>query len=77
MSVSEILASAHYLVDKHGQQTAIVLDLDSWRVVQQYLEEVMEDQNLVQLMDAVAGDEKLDGEAALSAYQAYLMEVVA
>ena len=69
MSVIEILDTAQYVVDRHGQQTAVLLDLDSWKSLRQLLEELMEDERLGQLMTAVENDEMLDGEAARLAYE--------
>ncbi len=74
MSVIDILETAQYVVDKRGQQTAVLLDLPTWRTLQQLLEELLEDERLGELMVAVQEDEKLEGEAAREAYQAYLRE---
>lgn len=72
MSVIEILEAAQYVVDKSGQQTAVLLDLDSWKSLRHLLEELMEDERLGQLMADVEDDEKLEGEAARRAYRTYL-----
>lgn len=74
MSVIDIFEAAQYVVDKRGQQTAVLLDLSSWQKLQRILEELMEDERLGELMDAVQEDEKLEGEAAQEAYRAYLLE---
>lgn len=77
MSVIDILDTAHYVVDKHGKQTAVLLDLNSWDVLRRLLEELIEDEKLGQLMAAVENDEKLEGELARQAYQTYLAEAQA
>lgn len=74
MSVIDIFEAAQYVVDKRGQQTAVLLDLSSWQKLQRILEELMEDERLGELMDAVQEDEKLEGEAAQEAYRDYLLE---
>lgn len=74
MSVIDIFEAAQYVVDKRGQQTAVLLDLSSWQKLQRILEELMEDERLGELMAAVQDDEKLEGEAAQEAYRAYLLE---
>lgn len=72
MKVIDILETAQYVVDKRGQQTAVLLDLPAWRSLQQLLEDLQEDERLGALMAAVQEDEKLEGEAAQKAYLAYL-----
>jgi|GEM_PF-2289210 PHD/YefM family antitoxin component YafN of YafNO toxin-antitoxin module len=74
MSVYDILETAQYVVDRRGQQTAVLLDLPTWRALQQILEELLEDEKLGELMAAVQKDEKLEGEAAREAYSTYLLE---
>lgn len=69
-----ILDTAQYVVDKDGKQTAVLLDLASWRALRRLLEELAEDTNLGELMAAVENDEKLDFDAAHEAYAAYLKE---
>jgi hypothetical protein len=53
------------------------LDLSSWKILRQLLEELIEDEKLGELMAAVQDDEKLEGAAAQEAYQAYLKEAQA
>lgn len=77
MNVIDILDTAHYVVDKHGKQTAVLLDLNSWDVLRRLIEELIEDEKLGQLMAAVANDETLEGELARQAYQTYLAEAQA
>ena len=72
MSVDAILDSVQYVVDKDGQQTAVLLDLATWDTLRLLLQEVDEDARLGQLMDEVEDDEKLEGEAAWNAYQPFL-----
>ncbi len=72
MKVIDILETAQYVVDKRGQQTAVLLDLPAWRSLQQLLEDLQEDEWLGELMLAVQKDEKLEGETAQKAYQSYL-----
>jgi hypothetical protein len=74
MSTIDILDTAQYVVDKEGRQTAVLLDLESWRALRRLLEELIEDESLGALMAAVEDDEKLDSEAAQEVYQAYLRE---
>jgi predicted DNA-binding ribbon-helix-helix protein len=68
MSVVDILESAQYVVDRQGQQTAVLLDMPVWRDLQQLLEELQEDEGLGKLMTAVQEDEKFEGEAARKSY---------
>ena len=77
MSAIDILDTAQYVVDKDGRQTAVLLDLSSWKILRQLLEELIEDEKLGQLMAAVQDDEKLEGAAAQEAYQVYLKEAQA
>ncbi|HRJ43721.1 MAG: hypothetical protein KJZ86_25375 [Caldilineaceae bacterium] len=77
MSVVDILESAQYVVDKQGQQTAVLLDMSVWHGLQQLLEELQEDEGLGKLMAAVQEDEKFEGEAAQAVYKAYLLEAEA
>ena len=53
MSVIDILETAQYVVDTHGQQTAVLLDLPTWRTLQRLLEELLEDERLGELMATV------------------------
>jgi len=73
MSVTDILETAQYVVDKTGKQTAVLLDLPTWRGLQRLLEELREDERLGELMTAVQADDKLVGDAAQAAYRAYLL----
>lgn len=73
MSVTDILETAQYVVDKSGRQTAVLLDLTTWHSLQQLLEELQEDERLGALMTAVQTDEKLEGNAAQEAYRSYLL----
>lgn len=77
MSITDILDTAQYVVDKHGHQTAVLLDLKSWDVVRHLLEDMLEDERLGQLMIAVEHDEKLEGQTAHDVYRAYLAETKA
>lgn len=77
MSVIDIIENAQYVVDKHGKQTAVVLDVDIWDNLRHLLEELAEDERLGQLLAEVEQDEKLEGEAAHQAYQSYLAETEA
>ena len=74
MSITDILDSVQYVVDKQGRQTAVQLDLATWKMLQLLLEDIAEDERLGQLMDEVKDDERLEGETAYEAYQAYLIE---
>jgi hypothetical protein len=74
MNVTHILENAQYVVDQQGQQTGVLLDLESWDTLRKLIEELIEDERLGALMAAVEDDEKLQGEDALSAYQAYLAQ---
>lgn len=64
MKAEAILDSVRYVVDKNGQRTAVLLDLSTWNALRQLLEDLDEDERLAKLLDEVAGDEKLTGEAA-------------
>lgn len=75
MNVIDILETAQYVVDKRGQQTAVLLDLSSWRMLQQLLEELAEDERLGELMVAVQNDEKFEGQTAQEVYKAFLLEI--
>lgn len=74
MSVIDVLQTAQYVLDKHGEKTAILLDLSTWHTLQRLLEELAEDERLDALMTAVQENEKLEGEAAREAYKGYLLE---
>lgn len=74
INFDEMLNSAQYVVDRQGKQTAVLLDLSTWRQVRHLLEELAEDERLGQLMDEVAADEKLEGEDAYEVYQEYLAD---
>ncbi|MBE7531965.1 MAG: hypothetical protein HND44_24800 [Chloroflexi bacterium] len=74
MSVNAILAAVQFVVDQQGQQTAVLLDLQTWDSLRYLLEELAEDERFGQLMLAVAGDEKFVRETAWQEYQAYLTD---
>jgi len=74
MSGVEILESVQYVVNNQGEQTAVQLDLALWKTLRPLLEEILEDKHLAELMLEVKDDERLEGEAARAAYQAYLAE---
>lgn len=74
MSSVDILDTAQYVIDKHGRQTGVLLDLSSWESLRRLLEELAEDERLGELMAAVQEDERLEGEATREAYQIYLRE---
>jgi len=74
MSVTDILDTAQYVVDKDGRQTAVLLDVHSWQVLRHLLEEITEDDHLGKLMAEVADEETLTAEDARKAYEAYLSE---
>ncbi len=76
MLISDILNTAQYVVDQQGQQTAVLLDLPSWQKLRQLLEELVEDERLGKLMLDVQHEETLEGPAAYTAYQAYLMATI-
>ena len=71
MGVDAIRESAQYVVDKDGQQTAVLLDLSVWEAIRLLLEDLEEDEHLARLMDEVADDEKFEGEAAWNLYQSF------
>ena len=72
MSLTEILATAQYVVDKGGRQTAVLLDVAAWEALRALLEDLAEDEQLAELMRAVAHDEVLEGEDARRVYQQLL-----
>lgn len=72
MSVDAILDSVQYVVDKDGQQTAVLLDLPTWDALRLLLEEFSEDERLGRLMDEVEDDQTFEGEASWNLYQSLL-----
>lgn len=72
MGIDAILDSVHYVVDKDGQQTAVLLDLPTWDALRLLLEEIAEDEQLGRLMDEVENDESSEGEASWNLYQSFL-----
>jgi len=74
MTIAEILQSVQYVVDNQGKQTAVLFSLPAWETLRPLLEEVIEDARLGQLMTDVVDDERLEGDDALQAYQAYLSQ---
>jgi len=71
MGVEILLESVQYVVDKDGQQTAVLMDLQVWEALRQLLEDLDEDERLARLMDEVTDDEKLQGETAWELYQSF------
>lgn len=74
MSVDAILDSVKYVVDKDGQQTAVLLDLPTWDALRLLLKEFGEDERLGQLLDEVEDDETFEGEASWNLYQSLLLK---
>ncbi|NJN53523.1 MAG: hypothetical protein HC804_01485 [Anaerolineae bacterium] len=74
MSASAILEAVQFVVDKQGQHTAVLLDLQTWDSLRYLLEEMAEDERLGQLMRAVEGDEKFVRETARQMYQTFLTD---
>lgn len=74
MTITEILESVHYVVDKQGRKTAVQFDLSAWEQLQPLMEELIEESRLGQLMEEVADDEQLGEAEALEAYKKYLAE---
>ena len=72
MGVDAILDSVQYVVDKDGQQTAVLLDLPTWDALRLLLKELGEDERLGQLLDDVENDETFEGEASWNLYQSLL-----
>jgi hypothetical protein len=72
MNVEAILDSVRYVVDKDGQQVAVVLDMATWDAVRLLLEESGEDERLGRLMDEVENDVSSEGEASGNIYQSFL-----
>lgn len=72
MGVDAILDSVQYVVDKDGQQTAVLLDLPTWDALRLLLEEFSEDERLGRLMDEVEDDQTFEGEASWNLYQSLL-----
>ena len=46
MSITEILQSARFVVDSSGNRQAVQLDLDTWEVVLELLEDLEDDEEL-------------------------------
>jgi hypothetical protein len=40
MTIAEVLDSVQYVVDRDGQKTAVQLDLKTWRLLQEMLEDL-------------------------------------
>lgn len=74
MRAFDILETAQYVVDRQGQQTAVLLDLSTWQTLRHLLEELAEDERLGELMTAVQQDETQEGNVAQSTYKAYLLQ---
>ncbi len=72
MGVDAILDSVQYVVDKDGQQTAVLLDLPTWDALRLLLEEIAEDEQLGRLMDEVENDASSEGEASWDLYRSLL-----
>ncbi|MBE2224949.1 MAG: hypothetical protein IAF02_25635 [Anaerolineae bacterium] len=53
-------------MDSEGQQTAVLLDLNTWKSLQLLLRDISEDERLGRLMAEVEDEESLTGKAALS-----------
>lgn len=66
MSIDEIMSAVQYIVDSEGQQTAVLLDLTTWKSLQLLLQDIAEDERLGRLMAEVENEESLSREAALS-----------
>ena len=66
MSIDEMMNAVQYVVDNDGKQTAVLLDLNTWKSLQLLLEDIAEDERLGRLMAEVENEESLSGEAALS-----------
>lgn len=77
MSANAILKAVQFVVDRQGQQTAVLLDLQTWDSLRYLLEEMAEDERLGQLMLAVEDDEKFVRETAQQLYQTYLTDAEA
>lgn len=74
MDVLDILETAQYVVDSRGKRTGVLLDLPAWQTLQHLVEELVEDERLAELLAALEDEDKLTGEEALAAYNAYLTE---
>ena len=72
MGVDAILDSVQYVVDKDGQQTAVLLDLPTWDALRLLLKEFGEDERLGPLLDEVTNHETFEGEASWNLYQSLL-----
>ncbi len=77
MSANAILEAVQFVVDRQGQQTAVLLDLQTWDSLRYLLEEMAEDERLGQLMLAVEADEKFVRETTQQLYQTYLTDAEA
>jgi predicted DNA-binding ribbon-helix-helix protein len=75
MSLTEIYESVKYVVDSQGKHKAVQLDIAAWESLREILEEI-EDERLGQLMREVKDDERLEGDAAQQAYQAYVADTM-
>lgn len=68
MSVTDILDSAQFVIDKEGQQTAVLLDLEAWEALRQLLEDL---EDMAELEAAQQENEKtIAWEHVVAEYQA-------
>ncbi len=67
MTVSEILASIQYVVDREGKQTAVQVDLSVWETIQQILENIDDIADIEQARRE--DDEIFDWEQVVHEYQ--------
>jgi hypothetical protein len=74
MGIDAILESVQYVIDKDGQQTAVLLDLPTWDALRHLLEDLGEDERLGELLAEVQDDETFEGDAAWATYQSYLSD---
>ncbi|MFO7680591.1 MAG: hypothetical protein R6X34_11115 [Chloroflexota bacterium] len=74
MRIDEMLSAVQYVVDNGGRQTAVLLDLDTWKSLRRLLAEIAEDERLGRLMAEVEDEESFAAEDALKAYRTYLAQ---
>ena len=67
MGITDILDSVQYVVDGKGQQTAVQLDLNAWKALQQLLE-TMEDMADIE-QARLENDDLFDWEDIVSEYK--------
>lgn len=67
MSISEILDTIQFVVDREGRQTAVQMDLTAWNALQQLLEDLEDMADIVQARQE--DDETVPWEDVVAEYE--------